>query len=51
MALVFMRYSKDPHLLAAEKVARELKRGFWKDKQPVAPWAWRSKKSKVVALP
>jgi len=37
MAWVFLRYCHDPRLLAAERTARESKRGLWKDKEPVPP--------------
>ena len=29
---------------AAEKDARENRRGLWVDPQPVPPWAWRKRK-------
>lgn len=41
MAWVFLKYSRDAALLAAEKRARESRQGLWRDANPVAPWAWR----------
>jgi endonuclease YncB( thermonuclease family) len=50
-AWVFLRYSHDPALLAAEKLARDARRGLWRDKEPVPPWEWRSKKAQKTASP
>lgn len=42
MAWHYTKYSHDPALAAAERDAREAKRGLWKDSKPVPPWEWRS---------
>jgi endonuclease YncB( thermonuclease family) len=37
----FLRYSSDPVLDAAEKAAREVRRGLWAQQDAVAPWEFR----------
>ncbi len=36
------RYLRDRSLLAVEARARDQRLGLWADKQPVAPWVWRT---------
>ena len=44
-AWVYVHYCKDKEMLAAEAVAKELKKGLWSDSEkPVAPWEFRRKK-------
>src|SRR4051812_14645673 len=38
MAWVYLQYSRDPALLAAEEEARTARTGLWRDREPVAPW-------------
>jgi endonuclease YncB( thermonuclease family) len=45
MAWVYLAYSSDPRLVAAEKAAQDFKRGLWKDKAPAPPWDWRRTES------
>jgi micrococcal nuclease len=42
LAWHFKRYSDDAGLAAAEVEARAARRGLWRDRQPVPPWAWRA---------
>lgn len=42
MAWHFKKYSKDVTYAKLELEARKNKIGLWKDKNPIAPWAWRS---------
>jgi len=42
MAWAYIKYLKDPELLAAERAARGKHRGLWADLNPVAPWDWRN---------
>lgn len=37
----FRRYSDDPHLAAAERRARQARRGLWGESNPTPPWLWR----------
>ena len=37
-------YSKDQALAAAEKAAKESKKGLWDDPNPIPPWEFRKKK-------
>lgn len=37
----YLKYSKNQGLAAAEREAREAKRGLWADDSPVPPWDWR----------
>lgn len=41
MAWVYVRYARDPGLVAVEREAREARRGLWADPAPVPPWEWR----------
>ena len=43
MAWHNVNYDKTPAYAAAEKSARAAKKGLWADKQPVAPWVFRSR--------
>lgn len=43
LAWAYVRYARDPRILAGEKEARAAGRGLWVDKDPVAPWEWRRK--------
>jgi endonuclease YncB( thermonuclease family) len=43
MAWVYLQYSRDPMLLAAESEARRARTGLWRDREPVAPWEWRKR--------
>lgn len=40
----YKRYSDDPDMAEAEKVARREKRGLWKDSDPQPPWEFRQQK-------
>jgi micrococcal nuclease len=42
LAWHYLTYSRDPMLAAAEREAREAKRGLWVDRDPVPPWTWRA---------
>jgi micrococcal nuclease len=42
LAWHYTRYSRDAALAAAERVARETRRGLWVDARPVPPWDWRA---------
>jgi micrococcal nuclease len=41
MAWVYLEYSRDPNLLAAEASAKAARVGFWREPKSVAPWEWR----------
>lgn len=41
LAWNYVEYSKSTELAAAEKAARDAKRGLWNDWKPMAPWEWR----------
>lgn len=41
LAWHFTRYSSDPRLAAAEREAREARRGLWRDPNPIPPWEYR----------
>lgn len=42
MAVWYKRYAKgERHLERAENEARAAGRGIWREREPVAPWAWR----------
>lgn len=41
LAWNYVEYSKSAELVAAERAAREAKRGLWKDWKPMSPWDWR----------
>jgi micrococcal nuclease len=44
-AWVYLAYCKDKEMIAAEGVAKELKKGLWSDSEkPVPPWEFRRKK-------
>lgn len=49
MAWLFLKYSKDPQIKAAELKAREARLGLWQDEKPVPPWEWRSAAKKKTA--
>lgn len=44
MAMVYRKYSNDPHLLVAENSARSAKIGIWSKPNPMPPWEWRRAK-------
>ena len=44
MAWAFTKYLTDPQIKAIELEARGERRGRWVDREPVAPWDWRSTK-------
>lgn len=44
MAWVYRRYTKDSSLLAAEGMAKSVRRGLWADANPTPPWEWRKNK-------
>lgn len=46
MAWHFLKYSQDPQLAAAERVARQHKTGLWQLAEPIAPWDYRKRKKK-----
>lgn len=46
----FLRYNQDPALAKAEKSARAAKKGLWSDPSPVAPWDFRSGKSRPATM-
>jgi micrococcal nuclease len=41
LAWHFKKYSKDSKYAQLETEARTKKAGLWKEKDPIAPWAWR----------
>jgi endonuclease YncB( thermonuclease family) len=41
LAWHFARYSNDRDYAAAERRARDAKRGLWQDRDPIPPWEWR----------
>jgi endonuclease YncB( thermonuclease family) len=41
LAWRYVRYDKPGEFAAAEREARDSKRGLWADPHPVAPWEWR----------
>lgn len=41
LAWAYRRYAKDPNILAAEREARNDKRGLWAEKNPTPPWEYR----------
>jgi endonuclease YncB( thermonuclease family) len=45
MAWVFDKYVTDRGLYAVQDEARAARRGLWGDREPVAPWEWRARKS------
>ena len=45
MAWVFDKYVTDRGLYAVQDEARAARRGLWADREPVAPWEWRARKS------
>ena len=49
MAWLFLKYSKDPQIKAAEMKAREARLGLWQDEKPMPPWEWRSATKKKTA--
>lgn len=44
LAWHYIDYSKDPLLQKLEDQAKKNKLGLWQDKNPTAPWEWRSNK-------
>ncbi|MBL4663950.1 MAG: thermonuclease family protein [Flavobacteriaceae bacterium] len=46
LAWDYVKYSKDTLLKEYQKNARLMKLGLWRDKNPIAPWDWRDKKTK-----
>lgn len=42
-AWVYRKYAKNPKSFGFERMAREAKRGLWRDPKPVPPWEWRKK--------
>ncbi|MEI6239393.1 MAG: thermonuclease family protein [Planctomycetia bacterium] len=42
LAWHYVRYDQSPELAAAEREAREAKRGVWADTESVPPWEWRA---------
>lgn len=44
----YKRYNSDKKYAEAEKTARALKLGLWKDGNPVAPWNYRKEKRNVL---
>lgn len=46
MAWHFVRYSSDPQLAAAQRFARENKRGLWVDPRATAPWDFRRSRTR-----
>jgi endonuclease YncB( thermonuclease family) len=38
----YRQFSRDQVLAAAERAAQPARRGLWLDKDPVAPWNWRT---------
>lgn len=41
MAWVYLKYLRDPALIADQAEARAARRGLWADAEPVPPWEWR----------
>jgi micrococcal nuclease len=46
MAWRYDKYSKERALIEAQIEAKSQRVGLWIDKNPVAPWEWRSKKTR-----
>jgi micrococcal nuclease len=46
LAWHYVKYSKDSTLQDLEDRAKEEKVGLWQDRNPIAPWVWRSSKKK-----
>jgi len=44
LAWHYKKYSSDSSYSQPEIKARMLKKGLWAEKEPVAPWLWRSRK-------
>ena len=44
MAWRYVKYSKEPALIAAEIEARTTKCGLWSEENPIPPWEWRKGK-------
>ncbi len=41
LAWHFKKYNKDPHLADLESMARNERRGLWKEPNPIPPWEFR----------
>lgn len=41
MAWAYLKYLRDPALLADQAEAKAANRGLWADAEPVPPWEWR----------
>ena len=41
MAWVYLRFSRDPKMLALQDAAKAARRGLWADKDPTPPWQFR----------
>jgi len=49
LAWVYRKYDKGHvHLYALEEEARNARRGFWADPNPIAPWDWRKAKRNTI---
>lgn len=46
MAWHFVRYSSDGQLAAAQRYAREQKKGLWNDPNAIAPWEFRRSRTR-----
>ena len=51
MAWVFDQYVTDRGLYTVQDDARRAGRGLWVDREPVAPWEWRARKSEKLPRP
>lgn len=49
MAWVYLKYSKNPKLLAAESLAKRLQHGLWREVNAIPPWEWREAKTKTAS--
>jgi endonuclease YncB( thermonuclease family) len=45
-AWAYRYYLKDQTYILLEELAKEDRKGLWKDKNPVAPWDWRHNSKK-----
>jgi endonuclease YncB( thermonuclease family) len=45
-AWAFRRYLTDPAIATAEEIARDGRRGLWRDPNPIAPWDFRAARRK-----
>lgn len=44
LAWHYKKYSSNPAMALAEQLARQEKKGLWKNNSPLPPWEWRKQK-------